>query len=287
MLRKALIGLFAVVAIAGCDSTDPAGTASFSLALTDAPGDVSQAVVRIEQIELIGGPGGPRVLSSDPWMGDLTDLTNELVMLVEDEVIPKGSYAQMRLIISEACIGVETDSGTDDVFTSDGASNVACVGNAAGSLQMPSLSQTGIKVVFQGAIDVQSDQKIVLIDFDVEESFGKEAGGSGQWVMNPVIHGVDLTFSATVNVTVDVADGVDLLGNPIEDFSASLDGEVRELDANGEATFLYVVPGTQTLDLVEPGGFTATTSPATPAEITVAEQEEKEVLLTITGLAGP
>jgi len=287
MMKRSLIGLFAVAAIAGCDSTDPAETAIFSLALTDAPGDVSQAVVRIEQIELIGGPGGPRVLSSVPWTGDLTELTNDFVMLVEDEVIPRGNYAQLRLIISEACIGVETDSGTDDVFISDGASNVVCTGNAAGSLQMPSFSQTGIKVVFQGAVEVQTDQKIVLIDFNVEESFGKEAGGSGQWVMNPVIHGVDITFSATVNVTVDVEAGVGLLGNSIEDFSASLDGSAILLDADGKATFLYVVPGTPTLDLVEPGGYTATTSPATPADITVNEQEEKEVLLTITGLTGP
>ena len=81
--------------------------------------------------------------------------------------------------------------------------------------------------------------------------------------------------------------GVDLLGNTIEDFSVSLDGEEIALDENGEATFLYVVPGTLTLDLVEPAGFTATTSPVLPTGVAIAEQEVKDVLITLTGLTGP
>ena len=62
---------------------------------------------------------------------------------------------------------------------------------------------------YQGPIEVTSDQKIVLIDFDVAESFGRMAG-SDHWVMDPTIKGVEITFSATVNLTVALAAGVEL-----------------------------------------------------------------------------
>ncbi len=45
---------------------------------------------------------------------------------------------------------------------------------------------------FPGALEITGDSKILLVDFSVEESFGREAGGSGRWVMNPVITGTTL-----------------------------------------------------------------------------------------------
>jgi hypothetical protein len=284
-----LVAVAAISLIGGCDSTDPSGTARFSVVLTDAAGDVDQAVVRIERVELVGGSGGPLVLSSEPWTGDLTQLTNEFAMLVDEVVIPQGTYSQLRLIIPEACIGVETDGGPNEVHESEGASSeVSCDGTLTGPLQMPSLAQTGIKVVFQGAIEVTGDTKIVMIDFNVEESFGKLAGGSGQWVMHPVIHGADLTFAGTLNVTAKFADGLVDLGNAIEDFSVSLDGSPSPplpLDEDGKASFLYVVPGFRSLDVVPPAGFTIVADPTVPHEVTIGEQEVTEVLITITEIA--
>ena len=287
-LRRTLPGLMAVLALVGCDSTAPDGTSRLSILLTDAEGDVEQAVVKIERIELVGGAGGPLVLDDGGWMGDLTDLTNEFVTLVDETVVPQGSYAQLRVIVSEACIGVDAGEGPDQLYVSPGATSVVCEGDAAGSLQMPSLAQTGIKVIFQGPIEVTSDQKIVLIDFDVAQSFGKKAGDSGQWVMDPTILGIDLTFSATVNVTVELASGVSLpSGITLEDFDASLDGEDQALAADGTASFLFVVPGDLQLDLVSPTGVTITTTPTLPYDITVDPQEVEDVAITIESLTGP
>lgn len=283
-MRRTLLALVAVLALGACDSTDPDGPGSMSILLTDAEGDVAQAIVTIERIEIVGGSGGPLVLRDTPWTGDLTLLTNEFVTLVDGFVLPQGTYAQLRLVVSEACIAVETDGGPNEVYSSAGT-ELVCDGTPTGDLQMPSFSQTGIKVIFQGAISVDSDQTIVLIDFDVEQSFGKLAGGSGQWVMDPTIHGVEITFSGTVNVTVELASGVALPDPPtFEDFTASLDGEDLALEADGTASFLYVVPGDYQLDLVPPAGWMITTTPTLPIDLTLDSGEVENVTITLESL---
>lgn len=288
MLRKMLLGLFTVAALAACDSTGPEGTTRLSVLLTDAEGDVTQAVVKIDRLELVGGPGGPLLLDESGWIGDLTDLTNEFVDLVQDAVIPSGSYSQLRVVISEACIGVDAGESVpdDDVYVSAGAEDVVCEGNEVGELQMPSLSETGIKVIFQGAIQVQGDQKILLIDFDVAESFGKEAGDSGQWVMNPTIHGIEIEFSSSVDLTVELADGVTLDGATFEEFEASLGTETPQnlvTDGDvGRASWLLVVPGDFDLDLTPPAGYLMTTTPTVPIlGLTVDPGEVEDVTIRI------
>lgn len=284
-MRRTLYLLAAVVALGACGSSEPDGPGSMSILLTDAPGDVEQAIVTIERIEIVGGSGGPRVLTDTPWTGDLTELTNDFVTIVDGAVLPQGNYSQLRLIISEACIAVESDGGPDEVYASPGTS-LECDGTLAGDLQMPSFQQTGIKVIFQGAIEVGSDQMIVLIDFDVEESFGKQAGGSGQWVMNPTIHGVEITFSGSVNLTVELAGGVTLPDPPtFEDFTASLSGEDLALESDGTASFLFVVPGPYQLDLIPPTGWTITTTPTPlPIDLTLESGEVENVAITLESL---
>ncbi len=282
---RTLTALVAVAVLAACGSTEPNGMGSMSILLTDDPGDVTQAVVKIDRIEIVGGSGGPEVMTDGEWIGDLTELTNDFVTLVDDFVLEQGTYSQLRLVISEACIGVDTGEGPDDVFVSAGASDVECEGTEVGELQMPSFAETGIKVIFQGAIEVGSDQMIVLIDFDVFESFGKEAGGSGQWVMDPTIHGAEITFSGTVNLTVELGTGVTLPDPPtFVDFTAKLDGESLALEEDGTATFLYVLPGDYQLDLEPPAGWSITTTPTVPIDLTLDSGEVEDVTITLDSL---
>jgi hypothetical protein len=57
---------------------------------------------------------------------------------------------------------------------------------------MPSLAQSGLKVDLPGgAIRIEGDQRILLVDFDVAQSLGHVAGGYGRWVMHPVVHATD------------------------------------------------------------------------------------------------
>jgi hypothetical protein len=81
----------------------------------------------------------------------------------------------------------------------------------AGELQMPSLAQSGLKVDLPGgAIRIEGDQRILLVDFDVAQSLGHVAGGSGRWVMHPVVHATDLVASGTLTATLRPAQGVAL-----------------------------------------------------------------------------
>jgi len=286
MLRRMLLGLLTVVALTACDSAEPEGTSRLSVLLTDAEGDVAQAVVQIDRLELVGGSGGPLLLDDSGWNGDLTLLENHFVGLVEELVIPAGSYSQLRVIISQACIGVDAGEGVPrDVFVSQGASDVFCEGTEVGELHMPSLSQTGIKVIFQGSIQVEGSQTILLLDFDVAESFGKQAGGSERWVMNPTIHGVELEFSSSVNVTVQLGTDVTLGGSAFEEFEASLGSESRWLVTDGDvgrASFQFVVPGPYDFDLTPPGGYEMTTTPAVPIlGMAVDPGEVENVTITI------
>jgi hypothetical protein len=285
--------LAGVLAFVACESTDPDGDTSLSILLTDMPGDVSQAVVMIEDVQLVGGGDGPiSLMTAGPWVGDLTELENEFVSLVDGAIVPQGTYGQLRLIIPEACVGIETEGETDDtdeVYVSDGATTVTCEGTEVGRLRMPSLAQTGIKVVFQGALELLSDQMIYLFDFNVEESFGRQAGMSGMWVMNPVIHGAEYEFTGTVELTVELGDGVEFpSGVTFEDFEATFAGGspvplTTEGDV-GTATFLYAIPGTSSLDLDSDDVTSFTTDPEVPFDVEVGSQEEKAVAVTITGV---
>jgi hypothetical protein len=47
-----------------------------------------------------------------------------------------------------------------------------------------------------GCGDSAGPQKVLLVDFDVAESFGQEGSGSGQWVMHPVINATDFQVAS-------------------------------------------------------------------------------------------
>ena len=61
---------------------------------------------------------------------------------------------------------------------------------AEGSLHAPSYAQSGLKVQMTGgALVLDTPMKILLVDFDVTQSFGHAASG---WVMHPVVTGAEL-----------------------------------------------------------------------------------------------
>jgi hypothetical protein len=57
-------------------------------------------------------------------------------------------------------------------------------------LQCPSCAQSGLKIKVQGDAPEleEGEDAILLLDFDVSESFGHRAGQSGRWIMHPVVH---------------------------------------------------------------------------------------------------
>lgn len=190
----AAAALALVLTVAACDSATGPRTGMVSLYLTDAPGDVQAAVVTIEEIYLAGGGDSTdRVVLRDiPFTTDLLTLVDSTHLLIDETEIPADTYGQLRFVISGAYLQVEGEAGESRIYASSPTyAGLPAGAVVTGSLQMPSLAQSGLKVNLPGdALVVAADGSVSLVvDFDVAQSFGKLAGGSGQWVMSPVITG--------------------------------------------------------------------------------------------------
>jgi hypothetical protein len=289
-----------LLAACGGDSGGPNGTGQVSLVLKDAPGDVMAAVVTIDEIYLQGS-SGRTVLSSTPVTTNLITLAADAATLVDDVTIPAGSYSELRFVISGAYIEVDEGNNTSKIYAS--SPNYAGLPMGAvvdGPLQMPSLGTSGLKVTLPaGGLTVNSgSSKILVVDFDVSQSFGHVAGNSGMWVMHPVCHATDiqLTGSAQVTLTLDPSVTLPVINNvqiTLADFTASFTGSdnvartaaFSDPDADGifTADLLWVTPGDYSFDIIPPAGInTFTTTPALPTTITVASDGTASAAFTVT-----
>ncbi|HKP30696.1 MAG TPA: DUF4382 domain-containing protein [Gemmatimonadales bacterium] len=190
--------LSAIVAIAACsDASGPEGTGKVSILLTDAPGDVLEAVVTIDQVYLQGGSSeaegeteesGRVNLLAAPVTVDLLTLADEWMTLVGDAEIPAGQYGQLRFVVSGAYLKVAEEGGDRIYATSLDYSGLPAGAEVSGSLQTPGFSASGLKVQFPGGVTVEGETSL-LVDFDVAESFGHQAGQGDGWIMHPVLKG--------------------------------------------------------------------------------------------------
>jgi hypothetical protein len=184
--------LATVLAATGCDeSGGPAGAGdptSVTVLLTDAPGDVVHAWVDIGEVYLQGGDGeedgGGRVTLFAGPSGPL-----DLIELIDDVeelatvVIPAGRYGQLRIVLEGAAIELENG----EVYATDGFDPPGSL-PVTGELVCPSCNTSGFKVLLQGReLDLLDDEELLVLDFDAGESFVKEAGMSGRWIVTPVI----------------------------------------------------------------------------------------------------
>lgn len=181
------------LALSACDD-GPAGLESQSavtVVLTDAPGDVVHAWVDIREIYLQGGGDGDEENTAGGRMVLFTGPTGplDLLALVEDPaelgtvIIPARRYGQLRVVIDGAAVEIE-DEGvyTTSGFVPPGGAPVA------GELVCPSCDTSGFKVLLQGRdLDLTGAEELLVLDFGVDESFLRQAGVSGRWIVTPVI----------------------------------------------------------------------------------------------------
>lgn len=294
MITTGALALATILAATGCDNADTTtgnDTSRMSILMTDAPADYSAAFVTIDRIELLGTSAdtaeaegsGRIVLRDEPWTGDLLELRNEVDELVADAIVPSGTYSELRFVVSAGCIAVDEGAGTM-VYATSGFQ--AC-GEADGSLQMPSFSTSGLKVKLPNdRVELDGDQKILLVDFDVAQSFGHQAGNSGKWVMHPVVTATEVRYSSSIDVSVALADSVAFpTGFDIGQFGITLDDEAAVALTGGDAALQFMAAGNHTLDLVAPAGLEFTTEPALPLTVTTASGQTEQVQITLTSLA--
>jgi hypothetical protein len=292
------------------------GTASLSVYLTDAAGDVAEVGVEILGITLQGGQSGPiDLLGAPTGLIPITDLVGTTQLLTADLGLPADTYGQLRMVVGDAYL-VSTDGtvyvkGNPDPVWEGGAA-------PSGELQCPSCAQSGLKVTIPGD-ELSMDGEVALIlDFDVSQSFGHKAGKSGKWVMHPVIHGVladEPTGTQAIVGSVVLAD--DGSGNPItlpecptetvwgvDDLTPTattvdlLDGEGNPIVRTGtvmeDGLFQigYLAPGKYTLGYENPTApegwtysFVATVTvagePVLDNQVTVGNADLTDVLYTI------
>lgn len=191
---------FGLLAWTACDSvgtgaTDPVDedapeAPAFSVRLTDAPGDIVQAIVTIQRVSAVpvedssegdARQGGIQLLSDSVFTVDLTKLQAGVdTALASTDSIPAGTYSQIRLVTAD----------TADVryVAADGDTTRA-------NLKQPSASESGLKINFDPVtLDSAGERAEVTLDFSVEDSFVK-AGRSGKFIFKPVIQAT----SAVVN----------------------------------------------------------------------------------------
>jgi len=279
-------------------------SSKLTVLITDAPAKFSAAVVTISKVTLVGS-GGEITLSSTPKITSLLTLSNDAASMVDNVVVPAGTYSELRFYITGGYIQVPgATAGTSEIFASSPTyEGLPSGAQVSGQLKMPSLAQSGLKVDFGSDLTLNTDSKILLVDFDVAQSFGHDAGNSGSWVMHPVIKGADLILSGNANVTAKLGAGVTLpvlSGTQVTlaDFNAVLTnsgGSSKSLaltpTAAGSTTygasFKYLLPGTYSLTLQAPAGMSFTSSPAVPVSVTIAGGQNSQTDFTITAASAP
>ena len=215
--RLGLPALVLSVAVAACDDTptdgDMAdGQGQMSVYLTDHPGDVDSVWVQVNDVELVGEDVTVSLLEEPTGLINLIQLQDSATALAEGVTVDAGTYTQVRFILGSGVL--QSSDGGVHVF--GGAEHPNGM-DATGSLLCPSCVQSGIKVRLPGGVEIaEGDDAGLLMDFDVSQSFGHQAGQSGRWVMHPVILGLaadpgaiegddaESTISGTVNLATDV-----------------------------------------------------------------------------------
>ena len=305
MFRKLMgvLPLLAFVGLAACEdgTTGPRGDGNtrMTVLLTDAPGDFEEAVVTITSITLKGETDVE--LLDGPWTGDLLELRNEVAMVAQGVELPAGRYSDLRLVVSGGYLQVEGPNGESRIYAS--SPNYAGLPPGAtvyGDLQMPSFAQSGLKVKLPGdMLEVaEGGETVVMIDFDVAESFGHQAGKSGKWVMHPVIKATNVTFGGNVLAELALGQGVvlpSLAGTllTLADFDVQLTpvggGTARTgtlVDSNGDGVFELMfkglVPGQYSLNVVSPTGLIVSFGSVLPITITVNERQTSTERITIS-----
>lgn len=304
LATAAVLALATLGGLSACaaDGSSAPGTSKVSILLTDAPGDVKKAVVTISQIYLQGSDAeqsGRVVLLNTPVTTDLLTLANSTAELVNDAVVPAGTYSQLRFVVTGGYIAVDDGHGGTSLYASSpDYAGLPAGASVAGTLKMPSYAQTGIKVNLpDGGFHVTGEQKVLVVDFDVARSFGHQAGASGMWVMTPVLTATELTATGSVVVTLrkDAAVTLPTVGGTattLGGFSAELSNGAgshetaafTDADGNGtyEAAFRFLAPGAYTLDVTGPAGVTFTTDPAHPASVSIASGQASSFGFTVT-----
>lgn len=188
------IAAMAGIAACGSDSTTASGTGTLELRITDAPSDdFESATIFVSSVYVKGGTAGATesLVSSTKASFDLMTLQNGVTASLASATVAAGSYSQIRLVVDSARVVLKAGKTFAD-------------GSTTARLQVPSGSESGLKINFAGPVTVSSGTATAIVDFDVAGSFilqGPRDAPTG-CLFRPLVHAVSLGLAATISGTV-------------------------------------------------------------------------------------
>lgn len=188
LLRAAAVLLAGLALLSGCGGGDggtstvsSTATGTLSLSITDQPAcGYDHVFITVEKIRVHQSgsatdtdEGWHEIVLSPAKRIDLLTLTNGVLEILGQTVLPAGKYTQMRLVLASN----STTPMANSVVLSGSNNEV--------ELKTPSGQQSGVKMNVN--ITVEPDQVAdFVIDFDACKSVVK-AGASGQYLLKPVV----------------------------------------------------------------------------------------------------
>jgi hypothetical protein len=318
----------AALALAACDSgsvgdiTSSPSAAVVTLQLTDSPGDLKEAWIKIDHFVLIraGGKHGdgkdddkgekhdtstvavkdttPAQIVLQPKSTDWVELLKlaggKLQDVTSGTTLPAGDYDELRIVLAGAY--VVTQDGK--VFATEHAVLPTGV-TATGVLQCPSCTSSGLKIELDEiGVGLDPGANTFVIDFDVNRSFGHEAGNSGRFVLNPVLRGThkERHSDGAISGQVSLAPAVTIpscggLAGVLERFVpyaiAGADTLSGRTNVNGGFEIEHAAANTYTMSYAKALTFTngdslSFTAAATPATVTVTQDSKSSVAFVVS-----
>ncbi len=166
-----------IVGISACKKNDSnnAGTAEYSVRMTDAPGPYSEVNVDIIGVEITGNGGATTMLNINPGIYNLLEFANGADTLIATGSLEAGDVQQIRLIL--------------------GVNNTVVIDSVSYPLATPSADQSGLKIQVHQTLEAGVAYSI-LLDFDANQSIVKT--GNGAYKLKPVIRAVDSAVSGSI-----------------------------------------------------------------------------------------
>jgi hypothetical protein len=285
-------GALSTLAACGEDSGPRFGT--LAVVMTDAPfpfESVARAEIHVVRVDArLAEPSEPQAAQDadgsengdDPSRGwvtiatpdrtiDLLELQRGVVTDLGLETIPTGTYRGFRLVI---------DTDQSSLTLTDGT---VLRGNTTPGVQWPSAGQSGIKVKLAAPVRVTGDTTVLVLDFDLGNSFvlrGNTIAQNGL-LFKPVIRAVarDITGAVSGTVRAGSATGtlvanasVEVLraGTAIDDTDANNVVATTSTDASGAYMAAFLLPGSYALRVTPPATLTGF-GPALVPSVTVLD----------------
>lgn len=189
------VGLALMAAACSSDnSTGGSGTGTVEIRLTDAPSDDFQsATIFVSQVSLQPGDANASavVVSSTKASFDLLTLQNGVTAELGQNAVPTGTYSQVRMIVDSARVVLKSGNTFSD-------------GSTTAILKVPSGSESGLKINFGTPISVTAGQTVLLVDFDLSQSFVFQGPRShpNSVLLKPVVHATALNVAASISGTI-------------------------------------------------------------------------------------